>query len=441
MKHVLKKSFLGLSILVASQNVFAVDFLQAYELAKKNDPDILAAAFEYQAALSMRSQTRSALLPNLTLDVFAQPVEQSSNSPTSFISSFCDFGTTGYAVSLTQSIFSHDLYLKLERTDIKLAGALTYFDAQKQALIVRVADAYYNVLAAGDNLAFAQAEKKAIGQQLKQTKSRFDVGLIAITDVKESQAQYDLSIASEIQAENLLFSNRETLLSIIGELPASLNALAKQIPLIVPQPANIDQWVETAKKNNLALKSANYSYDIANKQISIERSGHYPSLGLSLSHDNTRLDPENSGNIDSDDTTISLNLSIPIYSGGLTSAKTKQAVLLKSRSKALREKTLRETIKLSRDSYLGITAAIAQVNAYKQALISTQSAYEATQAGFEVGTRTSVEVLAALRKQYGAERDYARTRYDYILNILRLKQAAGILSTQDVVQINQWLKH
>lgn len=441
MKHVLKKYFLGLSILVVSQNVFAVDFLQAYELAKKNDPDILAAAFEYQAAMSTRSQTRSALLPNLTLDVFAQQVEQNNSSPTSYTSSIGNYDTTGYTVALTQSIYSHDLYLKLEQTDINIAAALTNFDAQKQALIVRVAEAYYNVLAAGDNLAFAQAEKKAIGQQLKQTKSRFDVGLIAITDVKESQAQYDLSIASEIQAENLLFSNRETLRSIIGELPAALNVLAKQIPLIVPQPANIDQWVETAKKNNLALKSANYSYDIANKQISIDRSGHYPSLGLRLSHDDTRIDPENSGNIDSDNTTIGLNLSIPIYSGGLTSAKTKQAVLLKARSQALREKTLRETIKLSRDSYLGITAAIAQVNAYKQALISTQSAYEATQAGFEVGTRTSVEVLAVLRKQYGAERDYARTRYDYILNILRLKQAAGILSTQDVVQINQWLEH
>jgi len=438
MNNILKRSFIGLGFLVSSQNLFAVDFLQAYELAKKNDPEILAASFEFQAALSTRSQTQSALLPNLTLDVFAQQVEQESNN---LIIPARDYDSSGYTVSLTQSIYNHDLYLKLEQTDINIASAMANYDAEKQALIVRVAEAYYNVLAADDNLVFAQAEKKAIGQQLNQAKSRFNVGLIAITDVKESQAQYDLSIASELQAENLLFSNRETLRSIIGQLPASLNVLTKRIPLIIPEPANINQWVDTAKKNNLSLKSAKYAFDIANKQISIERSGHYPSLNLSLKHDDISQDPENSASVDSEDTTLSLNLSIPIYSGGLTSAKTREAVLQKERSKALREKALRDTIKLSRDSYLGVTTAIAQVNAFKQALISTQSAYEATQAGFEVGTRTSVEVLSVLREQYRAERDYAQARYDYILNVLRLKQAAGILSVQDVVQVNQWLEH
>jgi outer membrane protein len=438
MNNALKRSFLGLGILLVSQNAFAVDFLQAYELAKKNDPEILAASFEYQAALSTRSQTQSALLPNLTLDVFAQQVEQKNNILTNLAS---DYDSSGYRVSLTQSIYKHDLYLKLEQTDINIASAVANFDAEKQALIVRVAEAYYSVLAAGDNLAFARAEKKAIGQQLNQAKSRFEVGLIAITDVKESQAQYDLSIASEIQAENLLFSNRETLRSIMGELPVSLNVLAKKIPLIIPTPANIDQWVETAKKNNLSLKSAKYTFDIANKQISIEQSGHYPSLNFTLRRDDVTRNPVNSSSTNSEDTTISLNLSVPIYSGGLTSAKTREAVFQKERSKALREKALRDTIKLSRDSYLGVTTAIAQVNAFKQALISTQSAYEATQAGFEVGTRTTVEVLSVLREQYRAERDYAKARYDYILNILKLKQAAGILSVQDVVQVNQWLKH
>ena len=438
MSKVLKRSFLGLGIFIASQNAFAIDFLQAYELAKKNDLEILAASFEYQAALSTRSQTKSALLPNLTLDVFAQQVEHKSNSLTNPVS---DYDSNGYTLSLTQSIYNQDLYLKLEQTDLNIASAVANFDAEKQALIVRVAEAYYSVLAADDTLVFAQAEKNAIGQQLNQSKSRFEVGLIAITDVKESQAQYDLSIASEIQAENLLSSNRETLRSIIGELPVSLNVLVKQIPLVIPEPANINQWVETAKKNNLSLKSAQYSFDIANKQISIERSGHYPSLNLSLKHDEINQEPESSSNVESEDTTISLNLSIPIYSGGLTSAKTREAVFQKERSKALRDKALRDTIKLSRDSYLGVTTAIAQVNAFKQALISTQSAYEATQAGFEVGTRTTVEVLSVLREQYRAERDYAKARYDYILNVLKLKQAAGILSVRDVVQVNQWLKH
>ena len=442
MRKILKKSFLGLSVFIASQNALAIDFLQAYEQAKKNDPQILAASFEYQAALSTRSQTKSALLPNLTLDFFSQQIEQQRNSLSNLVSNpVNNYDSSGYRLSLTQSIYNHDLYLKLEQTDLSIAAAVVNFDAEKQALIVRVAEAYYSVLAAGDNLEFAQAEKNAIGQQLNQSRSRFEVGLIAITDVKESQAQYDLSVASEIQAENLLSSNRETLRSIIGELPVSLNVLVKQIPLVIPEPANINQWVETAKKNNLSLKSAKYAFDIANKQISIEQSAHYPSLNLSLKYDDVNLKPANTASVASEDTSISLNLSIPIYSGGLTSAKTRVAVLQKERSKALREKALRDTIKLSRDSYLGVTTAIAQVNAFKQALISTQSAYEATQAGFEVGTRTTVEVLSVLREQYKAERDYAKARYDYILNVLKLKQAAGILSVQDVVEVNRWLKH
>jgi len=308
-------------------------------------------------------------------------------------------------------------------------------------LILRVAEAYYNVLAAQDNLAFAQAEKKAIGEQLEQTRRRFDVGLIAITDVKESQAQYDLSVAQEIQAENQLSTSTETLRTIIGQMPDSLNALQEDIPLLIPDPADIDQWVETARENNLNLKTARYAFDIARKQVDINRAGHYPSLSLSVSHDDTTQDIENTPSIDRKDTTVSLNLSVPIYSGGLTSARTRAAISEQERSRALRERALRDTIKVTRDSYLGVTTSIAQVKALKQALISTQTAYEATQAGFEVGTRTAVEVLSVLREQYRAERDYAQARYDYLLNILRLKQAAGTLTPNDVVQINQWLVH
>jgi len=435
MKQPLRTLAVTSLLLLTSTNTFALGFLQAYELAEKRDPEILAASFEYQAAVSTRSQSMSALLPNINLDVFAQKVEQSSNPS----SSITDYDSSGYTLSLTQSIYNHDQYLKLEQTDLSIASAAATYAAAKQTLILRVAEAYYSVLAANDNLIFAKAENIAISKQLEQAKSRFDVGLIAITDVKESQAQYDLSVASVIQAENLLSTTRETLHSIIGETSGSLNALSENIPLVIPQPANINQWVETSRKNNLTLKAAQYAYEIANKQIHINKSGHYPSLNLSLAHDDVTQEISNSSDIDSDGTTLSLNLSIPIYSGGLTNAKTQQAVFLKERSRALREKTLRDIIKLSRDSYLGVTTTIAQVKAFKQALTSTQSAYEATQAGFEVGTRTTVDVLSVLREQYRAERDYAQTRYNYILNILRLKQAAGTLSKQDVININKWL--
>jgi len=424
-------------LICQSYAVFAIDFLEAFELAQNSDPEILAASFEYQSAINERPQSRAALLPNVRLDFFSSQVKQKGNKITN---PAVNYDSNGYSLSLTQSIYNHDLYLKLEQTDLSIAASAAAYDAAKQALIIRVADAYYNVLGASDNLAFARAEREAIGEQLEQANSRFEVGLIAITDVKESQAQYDLSVASEIQAENLLTTTRETLRTIIGEFTTSLTTLANSIPLILPEPSNINDWVETALKNNLSLKSAKYQYAIAAKQISINRSGHYPSLNLSLSRDDSRLDIDNRPTIDSEDTTISLNLSIPIYSGGLTSARTKSAIAEKERARALREKAIRETTKLSRDSYLGVTTSIAQVKAFKQALISTQTAYEATQAGFEVGTRTAVEVLSVLREQFRAERDYAKARYEYILNLLRLKQAAGILTKQDVIEINQWLQ-
>jgi len=296
------------------------------------------------------------------------------------------------------------------------------------------------VLGSEDNLKFAQAEKNAIAQQLEQTQKRFDVGLIAITDVKESQAQYDISFAQEIDAQNKRAVNLESLRSLIGKVPASLKPLSADIALIIPQPANMERWVDNGKQNNLSLQAARFPYDVARKQIDIIKSNHYPYLGLSVKHDYTSPD---GGQLSSDskDTSVLLQLTIPVYSGGLTSAKTRQAVLQAEQSRALRDKTYRQAIQKIRENYLGITTSIAQVKAFKQSLISTQAAHEATQAGFEVGTRTSVDVLASLREQYRAEKEYANARYTYVLNLLKLKSAAGILSKQDVVLINQWLEH
>ena len=438
MKKLSKHSLIPFLFLLSSNQIYAMDFLQAYELAEQRDPEIYAAAYDYEAVVNTRPQVRAALLPSITLDVFASQFEEDTNAA----GSSGDYDADGYSLSLVQSLYQHDLYLKLEQADLNIAAATAVYDAAKQTLILRVANAYYNVLGAGDNLAFAKAEKEAIGEQLEQTQRRFDVGLIAITDVKESQAQYDVALAQEIEAENLLSTTRETLRTIIGEIPDSLNVLSEKFPLLVPKPANINKWVDTAKQNNLVFKVAKYDFDIARKEVSINQSGHYPSLNLTLSHDDISRDFDAPPTTtDGEDTTLILNLSVPIYSGGLTSARTKTAISQQERARALKEKALRDTVKLGRDSYLGVTTSIAKVKAFKQALISTQSAYEATQAGLEVGTRTAVEVLSVLRNQYLAERDYARSRYEYILNVLRLKEAAGILSKNDVAQVNAWLKH
>ena len=429
-------------------NAAALDFLQALEKAETSDPDILAAEFKYQAVEATHGQSLSALLPNLNLSVFETRNDQettNSSDATFYPNTSSEYDRSGYTLSLTQSIYNHSLYQTLKQTDLNIASETANVNAARQSLILRVAEAYYNILGAQDNLKFTEAEKTAIGQQLEQTKRRFDVGLIAITDVKESQAQYDIAVAQEISARNQLANYFAALRSIINEKPETINPLIEDIPLLPPKPALIDQWVVTALKNNLALRAAKFNYEAAQKQVSIDRAGHYPSLDLSVEHTDSSLDGDDqaitSYSRDTTGTSISLQLTVPIYSGGYTNAKVNQSIASKEQARALHEKALRQTEQQCRDSYRGVTTAIAEVKAFKQALISTQTAYEATQAGFEVGTRTAVEVLAALREQYRSERDYARARYQYILNLLRLKQAAGTLTKDDVVRVNKWLKH
>ena len=438
----IKRGLCLLALSVIAQPVLAVDFLQSLELAVESDPDILAAEFEYQAIQASRPQSKSALLPSVDFSIYKSHTNaetENSSDPAVRPNGSTSFDTDGYSLSLNQTIYNHGVYKTLEQTDINIAAATANIHAARQALIIRVAEAYFNVLGAQDNLKFARAEKKAIGQQLEQTQKRFDVGLIAITDVKESQARYDVSVADEIEAENLLETSRESLRSIIGMMPEDINVLAENMPLLKPNPANISEWTETAKQNNPQLQAAKYTFQAAQKQVTIDQSEHYPSLGLVAQHNYTSPDGGSSVISDTTDTSITLQLNIPIYSGGLTSAKKRQSIANKEKARALHNKALRQATKNTRDSYLGVNTSIAQVKAFKQALISTQTAHEATQAGFEVGTRTSIDVLSSLREQYRAERDYARARYTYILNLLKLKQAAGILSKDDVIQINQWL--
>ena len=416
-----------------------IDFTQALELAIIHDQDLQAAEFDYQSALATRGQSKSALLPQLELSVFTRRTDQETVNSTTFLNSASKFDTDGYSLSLTQTIYNHSLYKTLQQTDMSIAAATATVEAARQDLIVRLATAYFNVLGAEDNLKFATAEKEAIGKQLEQSKKRFEVGLIAITDVKEAQASYDTSVAQEIEARNLHSAELEALAVILGRYTTNISPMVENIPLIIPEPANIKLWTDNALQNNLALQAAKYNFQASQKKVDADLSEHYPNLGLSARSDYS--DPDG-GRFDGEttDTAITLQLNIPIYSGGNTSAKHRQSVALKERARSLKEKAHRQTLQQTRDAYLGVTSTIAQVKAFQQALLSSQAAYEATQAGFEVGTRTAIDVLTTLREVYRAERDYARARYNYVINTLRLKQAAGTLSIDDGKAINTFLK-
>jgi outer membrane protein len=321
-------------------------------------------------------------------------------------------------------------------------AALVSGDKEQFRQLKHTTERYLEVLAAGDNLTFAKSEKKAIGEQLNQTKQRFEVGLSAITDVHEAQARYDQAVAQNIEAENLLANTKENLREVTGQYYEYLSVLKAKTPLVTPKPANIDAWLDIAKERSLSLTVAEKQMQIAQEDVSRNRAGHYPTLDLVASYSYSDSD----GGLvfdegrEVDDTRIGLQLNLPIYEGGRVSSQTQEAAYRYQQSKDLYEQQRRATERQTRSSYLNVLANISSVRAFRQALTSSRTALEATEAGYEVGTRTAVDVLNSRRELFRSERDYARSRYTYILETLRLKAAVGTLTEQDVVAINNWLK-
>jgi outer membrane protein len=294
------------------------------------------------------------------------------------------------------------------------------------------------VLSAKDTLAFAQAEKKAIARQLDQAKERFDVGLVAITDVNEAQARYDQSRANEISARNGVNTAVEALREIVANASQKLDGLKPKIPLVPANPADIEHWASVAQQQNPAIQSARLASEIAHKNISAQYAGHYPTLDLVGSLTRARSNSPYGSDVDSG--AIGLQLAVPIYSGGGVTSATRQARYQYEAATETLDQQRRAVGRQVRDAYRGIETSISRVKALKATEVSALSALEATQAGFEAGTRTLVDVLNSQRDLFAAMRDYAQSRYDYVLNTLSLLQAAGTLSEQDVETVNAWLE-
>jgi outer membrane protein len=434
MKPVMLKLVTASALLLGAASLHAENLLDVYRMAQQSDPTLRAAEAGNLAAQEGRAQSRSYLLPQVKASA---NVTQNQRDVTGGDST--DYDSNGYNLSLVQSLYHHDYYKQLKKADAGIAQANALYEAARQGLILRVADTYFNLLAAQDNLTTAEASKRAIAQQLRQTQQRFEVGLTAITDVHEAQAGYDAAVAAEIAARNGLDIAREALREITGQEPLAPATLQETMPLLTPEPADIGQWVERASTQNLSLIAAEAAARAAAEELSRREAGHYPTLDLVASHsysDTTDLPVTGS---EYTNTSIGVQLSVPLYSGGLTTAQSSEARALLTQAQESLEAQRRATVREVRSAFLGITAGISQVQARKQALSSAQIALEATQAGFEVGTRTAVEVLNSQQVRYSAQRDYARSRYDYLLASLRLKQAAGSLSEEDIVLVNGWL--
>lgn len=419
----------------------AEDLLAIYRLSVTNDAILQAAAAERRATLESRPQARALLLPNLSLSAdYARNRNRVIDSSSAFFQpQTVYFWSKGFTLSLRQPVFNREFFVQQKQADAIVKGADAQYAAAQQDLIVRVAQAYFNVLGAMDNLDFARAEKNANLRQLEQAKQRFEVGLIAITDVHESQAAFDAARAQEIESRNLLSNAREALRVITGKLHEHLTILADTIPLVTPDPQDIDAWSKKAMEQNFSIIASEYQMQTAQEEVKRRRSGHYPTLDLTGNHRYSDVDDGFFGGSETEDSSIGLVLNLSLYQGGGVSSQVREAIQRLERSRDELEQQRREVMRQTRDAYLNVLSGIETVKARKQAVVSAQSALEATEAGLEVGTRTTVDVLNVRRNLFRAERDHAGSRYTYILDLLRLKQAAGTLTMADLEEINGWL--
>ena len=333
-------------------------------------------------------------------------------------------------------LYRHSTWLRLDNAKKRAHQSDIAYQVAKQDLIVRVTQAYFNVLSAKDDLEFSIAEKTAIERQLEQTKQRFSVGLTAITDVHEAQAQYDNAVTDEIRAENQVFNAEEALRVITNVYPRDLNILnTERFSTTRPSPDSANEWQQTAEAKNLELISQKINVDIAKENINIAQSGHYPSLDLSGRYNAS----EDNDSPTLDSRSIGITLTVPIYSGGAISSSVRQAQHNYVAASQNMEQSHRNIVRNTRNAYNTVIASVSAIKSLEQSVISAQSALKATEAGFEVGTRTIVDVLNSTRNLYNAKRNLSSTRYSYIQNILVLKRAGGTITDQDLKSINKGL--
>ena len=408
---------------------------EVYQLATTNDPKYLSSEANYLAQKESNIQSWAAIYPQISLSAYKSSV--SRNRPNRTPSSE-SFNNDGFSLRITQALYRQGDFDRISQSNAIVIKAQADFDIAKYDLILRVAENYFKVLAAQDNLNFSNAEKKALSHQLLQTKQKFEVGVIAITDVYESQARYDQSVAQVIAAKNLLQIAHENLRELTGQIHDKISHLTQEIPLQSPSPEDINEWIKLALANNLSLKAANQFMLIAQKEIDIQRSGHLPTLDLVAERSNSNIGGSFLGELEQ--SSISLQFNLPIFEGGRVTSKTAQARYQYNAAKQQHIQSLRATERLARSGYLNVLASISQVKALKQAVFSSKKALETTQAGLEVGTRTTVDVLNSQRELFRAKKNYANERYNYLQKILLLKQAAGILSAADIHKISQWIQ-
>jgi outer membrane protein len=475
----MKRLLFAFALYLTTNAAPAADLLAVYQRALQNDPQLREAEATRLAALEAKPQALSALLPQVTgngmisreRDLATQNTTEAvsvppcspgapagvpcapAGTPATIFESFpfsgkVDTTTHRYTVDLKQNLFNWSNWEALKRADSQVAQAEADYQAAQQDLMERVAQRYFDVLGAQDDLEAQQMALVSINRQLDQAEARYRIGLIAITDVEEARASHDSTAAAVIAAKRILASTQELLREIIGDPFDSLARPVEPFEMANPDPISEDRWVEMALQQNLSLVSSRLAADIARENASVARGGHFPSLDLVGSAGKLTTNgvdvfddgsPAGGTTLNQRQRSIGIQLTFPIYSGGLVSSQVRQAVYQHRAAKERLERVARQTEHDARDAYLGVLSEVSRVKALHRAVESNLVALRATESGYEAGTRTAVDVLQSRQQWVQAHTDYAHSRYDYMLNVIKLQQAAGTLSEHSLQRINTLL--
>jgi outer membrane protein len=436
--------FISFLLAVLPFGACAEDLLQVYRDAQRYDAVYAAARHSLEAGRERLPQGRALLLPalNLSANATRSRVEVDSRDPAITPSFARTPDSVGYTLTLTQPVYRRQNWLQYEQAEFQVRQAEASFGQTAQDLIVRVAQAYFDVLAAQDTLGLVQAQKVATAEQLAQAKRNFEVGTATITDTHEAQSRYDLIVAQEIASQNDLENRRRTLQLITGKEYRDLKTLRTEAKLAPPNPNDMQSWVDLAEKQSYPVLIQEAAAEVASLEARRSRAAHLPTLDIVATHgqsgQSAATDTAGTGR-DTTSTTLGLQLAMPLFQGGALSSRDREAAALHLRSRDELENARRNSALSARQNYLTVSNGIAQIGALEQALISSQSALDSNRLGYEVGVRINIDVLNAQQQLFSTRRDLAVARYNTITNHLRLKAAAGALREEDLEEVNRVL--
>ena len=438
------KLFFLATLLGATSVAHAADLLEIFRAAQVNDPVFSAARAAQRAGLEKLPQGRALLMPNINFSANStyndNTLQYNGTPPFPGVNPGQRYNSHGYNVNLVQPLFRQQSWLTYTEAELQVVQSEAQFRVAEQDLILRVAQAYFDVLIAQDSVQLVETQKTAISEQLEQARRNFEIGNTTITDTHEAQARYDLTSAQEIAAQNNLEIKRQSLQQLIGVLPKELMSLGGEFRLESPQPADIEKWAGDAQLRNPQLAIAQMAAEVAKKEVARNRGGHYPTVDLVANYANNIANASSFGvGSDSTNKSLGVQLNIPLFQGGATNSKWREAEANHERAKQELENTRRTVANQARQAYLGVVSGIAQVRALQQALVSSESVLEASKLGQEVGVRTNLDVLNAQQQLYSTRRDLYQAEYNYLASQLRLKAAVGLLGEDELSKVNRAL--